>query len=198
MVGELFAEIAHEISAHPTTFAIEVAQFVLLVLIVKVVALGFGKRRGFVVNILADRRHRIEARIEAASHAAERLETAREQAAERIAVARGSAARILLDARAEARGVVDAAMAAAEDETEATRRRADETLETEMEEMHVEVRDKLVELVAGATRTILSETYTPTEQRALIQKAIVQGLDRIDSQIAGARAGGAPKAVQPS
>lgn len=186
MIGELFAEIAHEITAEPMRFAVEVIQFVLLLLIVKAVALGFGKRKGFVTNILAERRNRIEARIEAASHSAERLADARRQAEERISVARGSAAHILLDARAEGRQVVQTALSQAAAETEAAQKRAQETLDTELEEMHVEVRDKLVDLVAGATRSILSETHTPSEQRALIQKAISQGLDRMDAEVASA------------
>lgn len=182
MVAEMFAEIAHEITADPTKFAVELVQFGIFVLLIKAVGFGFGKRKGMLTNMWARRLERLEARVEEASHAESSLGEARDRAKVRVAEARSAAARILLDARAEARTTLESSRATSAEESRALLARTEETLATELEEMHVEVRDKLVDLVAGATRSILSETYAASEQRALIQKAIIKGLDKIDTE----------------
>jgi F0F1-type ATP synthase membrane subunit b/b' len=180
VIGELFSEVLHEISAHPQTFAIEVVQFVLLLLIVKVVAVGFGKRRGFVASMLAERRERVSVALTQAEDAPAALEEARRDAAAQVAAARSEAAGVLLAARADARSVLETTMAEADFQKDRMRAHAEETLATEFEEMHAEIRERLVDLVAGATRSILNESFAVSEQRALIQKAILSGIERIE------------------
>ncbi|MDH4140571.1 MAG: ATP synthase F0 subunit B [Coriobacteriia bacterium] len=182
MVGELFSEIFHEISLHPQTFAIEVVQFVLLVLIVKVVAFGFGKRRGFVRNMLSERQERMAQGLERADTAPVALETARQEVEEKVTAARSEAAQVLVDARGEEHALRETADVEVEAEIAQMRKHAEETLATEFEEMHAEIRERLVELVAGATRSILNESYALSEQRALIQKAILSGIERIRAE----------------
>ena len=182
MVGELFAEIVHEVTAAPTTMIIELVQFVILVLIVKVAVFGFGKRRGFLANILSERLARLNERVERASHADADLGAAQVRAEERITTARNEAAALLRRARDEARSAQENTDARIAEDHDKMLRRAEETLATELDEMHAGVRETLVELVAGATRSVLSETCGPSEQRVLIQRAILEGIERIEGE----------------
>ena len=73
MFEEIYSEILHEYSAYPVRMIAEAVQFVLLIVIVWVVAMGWGKRKGFVANMLSERAERTDREIETASHAAEDL-----------------------------------------------------------------------------------------------------------------------------
>lgn len=181
MVAELFAEVGHDIAAHSTTVIIEVVQFFIFLAIVYAVAIGFGKRKGILVGILARREERVSKALQAAAGADERLAAARNEAAQRIAAARHEAAEILSAARHEAAEAKAAMEADVKRQVAEMRARAEETLATELDEMEVELRDRLVELVASATRSILNESYGVSEQRAMIQKAILSGIERMDT-----------------
>lgn len=177
MVLELFHEVGAEIAAEPVTFAIEVVQFVLLIAIVWVIAFGFGNRRGFVSNMLAERRNRVARELEEADGAEAVLETARCAADAAIAQARADAERQVADARTSAEERKAAAFEADEREAEAQREHARHLLEMEREEMLAEAREQLLEVVGSATRHILSERLSPAEQRALVQRAIMATLE---------------------
>lgn len=181
MVAELFAEVGHDIATHSTTVIIEVVQFFILGAIVYAVGVGFGKRKGMMVGILARREERVASSLQAAEGADERLEQARADATRLVSEARHEAATVLVAARGEARQTRATMEADVQKQVADMRARADETLATELEEMEVDIRDRLVELVASATRSILNESYGVSEQRAMIQKAILAGIERMDA-----------------
>jgi len=188
MFNAALHELVLEISADPGRFGIEVVQFLILMGILYVAVFGFGKRKGFVVNLIAERRHRIEQRVERAGHAGDALAQARETAAVRLKEARAEAATVMREARATAKASRRDIRAAADAEAEAIRTRAAAVLDEEFAEMHVEIRDRLVGVVAQATRSLLNEGLSPQEQRELIQGVVAGGLDRLEHTMAEADA----------
>jgi len=180
---EVLQEIAKEIGADPGKFVIEVVQFAVLLGIVYVVALGFGKRRGMVANMLVERRRRIEERVDRAAHAEETLAQARERAATALAEARAEAAAILREARASARTSRRDQRRAADAEADTIRSRARQVIDEERAEMAIEVRDRLVGVVAQATRGLLNEGLSPQEQRQLIQNIVSSEIERLDDAL---------------
>ncbi len=96
MYSEIVTEIATELAHAPLRFVAEVVQFAVLLGIVWVVAIGFGKRRGFVANMLTERRERVAAHVETASHADKALADAKREAAATARTARATAREIVL------------------------------------------------------------------------------------------------------
>lgn len=180
MFSAAIHELLLEISGDPGRFAIEVVQFVILVGIGYVVMFGFGKRKGMVVNMLSERRRRIADRVERAGHADDALAQAREAAAVRLEDARAEAAGILRGTRATAKASRRDTRAAVDAAADAIRARAAAVLDEEFAEMYVEIRDRLVGVVAQATRSLLNEGLSPQEQRELIQGVVAGGLDRLE------------------
>jgi len=179
-MGELFAEIGHEIAVDPGKFGLEVVQFGLLVFVVWFVAVGFGKRRGMLVKMLEGRRARVSEAIGRARGMDSELAAAREKTAEITTAAHAEALAIVAEARRVSRAETKAARASADAEAAEIRAHAKEVLDAELAEMHVEIRDRLVDVVAHATRAILNEGLTMAEQRELIQNAVTNGIDRVD------------------
>jgi len=180
-MSEVIHEIVTEIGADPVKFVIEVVQFGILLAIGYFVAFGTKHRSGMVANMLAKRRDAIASRVERATHAEEMLAQAREQAEVRSAAAHEEARALVRQARATARTSRRELRAAADAEALAIRARAEKVLEEERAEMHVEVRDRIVDVVAQATRSLLNEGLPPQEQRQLIQKILSSEIDRIDA-----------------
>lgn len=180
-MSEVLHEIVTEIGAGPGTFAIEVLQFFVVVAIVYFVAFGLGKRKGMVSNMLAERRDRVAAHVERAAHADQELVRSREEASALVATAKAEAATILREARAAARSSRHSLRGAADAEAATIRERAAKVLEEERAETHVEIRDRLVGVVAQATRALLNEGLSPQEQRQLIQKIVSSQIDRLEA-----------------
>jgi F-type H+-transporting ATPase subunit b len=184
-MSEVLHEIVTEIGAGPGAFAIEVLQFFVLVAIVYFVAFGFGSRKGMISNMLTERRDRVAARVERAAHADEQLARSREEARARVAAVGSEAATIRREARARARSSRRDLRAAADAEAASIRERAVKVLEEERAEMHVEIRDRLVGVVAQATRSLLNEGLSPHEQRELIQKIVSSEIGRLEGSAEG-------------
>jgi F0F1-type ATP synthase membrane subunit b/b' len=180
VVYEVLHEVFVEITADPSKFAIEVAQFLLLAGIVYFVAVGIGKRKGMVVNILAERRERVTGRVERAAHADEELARSLEAAAVRVATAKAEAVAIVREARATSRKLAKQTRATTDAEAAEIRARAVRLLEEERAEMHVEIRDRLVGVVAQSTRAMLNEGVSPHEQRQLIQGIMSSEIGRLE------------------
>ncbi len=176
IVTEIAAEMGVEIVHAPLRFAAEVVQFLLLIAIVWVVAVGFGKRRGFVVNMLAERQRGMGERLSAAATAEEDLKHAEQVAALKIRTANADARRVIAEAKREADELEAKAKAEADTEAKRILERADTALSTERAEMHLEVRETLVDLVSQATRSIMNEKVPLAEQRRLIETAILAGI----------------------
>lgn len=179
-MGELIGEVVHEITAYPLTFVAEVVQFIALVLIIKAIAFGFGKRKGVVSNMLAERIERIRSELSDA----EAAEAARSSAAK-------EARSIVRQAKAESRQVGEVAAQSAEEERAAILEsaqeeasaivaQAEEVIARERAEALGTVRSQLVELVTAATRSVMNEGLSPAEQRTLIEKAVLDGLEDLD------------------
>jgi F-type H+-transporting ATPase subunit b len=184
-MSEVLHEIVTEIAAAPGTFAIEIVQFLVLSAIVYFVAFGLGRRKGMVSNMLTERHDRVAARVERAAHADEQLSRSRDEAQARIEAARAEASSILREARASARSSRKELRAAADAEAVAIRERAAKVLEEERAEMHVEIRDRLVGVVAQATRALLNEGLSPHEQRQLIQGIVSTEIDKLQASAEG-------------
>jgi F-type H+-transporting ATPase subunit b len=178
---ELFAEIGYEITSAPFKFVAELVQFVLLLTIIYAVAIGFGKRKGMLIGILDKRRESVAGRIERAGGAEAALAHAHEDADAMIAQAQTEAAAIVSQAQSGALAEAATARDAADAEAARVRKHAQDVMDNEFAEMHVEIRDQLVDLVAGATRSILNESLSAQEQRELIQDAVASGIDRIEA-----------------
>jgi F-type H+-transporting ATPase subunit b len=170
------SEMLHEYSAYPVRMIAETVQFLLLIAIVWVVAMGFGKRKGFVANLLTERAERTSRQIEAASHAAEDLVSAESVARERLDAAQAEAAALMQSAQSDAERTEATAHEEADAEAKRTTDRAAAALVSEAEEMRGELREELVSIVAQATRSILSEKLSVAGQRSSIESAIVASL----------------------
>ncbi len=191
MYAEILTEIGAELAQDPMRVVAEVVQFLLLAGIVWVVALGFGKRRGFVANMLAERRDRVEARIEGSELADQSLADARREAAAITRAARAKARELVGQAKKEAVQIEQATREETDADAARIAERAEAALATEQQEMLLELRERLVDLVSSATRSIMNERLSVSEQRALIEGAIAE------SVVAGGGAGSAHARVRP-
>jgi F-type H+-transporting ATPase subunit b len=181
MVLELLREIVREIAAKPVTFVVELVQFGVLVGIVWAVVVGFGEKRGMVANMLAERRRRIEEELLEADSAGAELQAARELALKRARAAHTEARKVVADAKHAADEEREATLATTEAEAEELRRQAEDTLAKERSEMLGHVQEQLVDLVTMSTRQILDEGFSAAEQRTMIQQAIAESLDELES-----------------
>ena len=169
---EILTTIIEEIQAAPMQLVAEVVQFVILIAIVWVVAVGFGKRRGFVVNMLSEKHDALTAHVSEALGSDEELSTARHDAAASERAARAEARRVVAEATHDAAKIRDDARNAADTDADLVTSRARTALATEREEMEIELRERLIETVAAATRAIMNEQMTVSEQRTLIEDSI--------------------------
>jgi F0F1-type ATP synthase membrane subunit b/b' len=170
---EIFAAVVEEVASNPWGLLAEVTQFLLLVAIIWVVAMGTRKRRGFVANMLVERDEHVQARLEEAGKAEQCLAESTERADARLTAAAKEAEQLLSDARMEAEKIAEQVSIDAETEADRIVSRAESALVTERSEMELEVREELVDLVAQATRLVMSEKVSLDEQRRLIEGAIV-------------------------
>jgi F-type H+-transporting ATPase subunit b len=173
---EIAAEILHEFSAYPVRMAAEFVQFILLLAIIWVIGFGWGKRKGFVANMLSERAERTTRNIEIASHVDEDLAAAEKNASERLETAKVEARCLVDTARAESEESEAVAREEANAEARRITARAKAAMATESEEMQSELREQLVSTVAQATRSILSEKMSVAEQRTAIEAAILASL----------------------
>ncbi|MDR3686135.1 MAG: ATP synthase F0 subunit B [Coriobacteriia bacterium] len=173
---EILSAIGKEIADAPMTMVAEVVQFLLLVGIIWVVAFGFGKRRGFVANMLSERKSHVAQRLEEALSAEGRLGQSMEEARQRDQAAAEEAERLLAEAKASATASEEQARLDADAEAARILERANAALENERVQMQADLREQLVELVSQATRSIMNEKLTVAEQRSRIEEAITAGV----------------------
>lgn len=181
MFVEVWQEVWHEVTHEPLAVVIELAQFAILVLIIKLVALGTRNRRGVVVNMLGERKERVRRQLEeAAAHEREAAEApARAKATAQLADEDRRV--ILAEAERHAATERERILAEADEQAAEIERQAADTLEHERAEVLGGVRDVLVDIVARATRQVLDEGYSPAEQREMIQSAIIASIDDLES-----------------
>jgi F-type H+-transporting ATPase subunit b len=183
---EIVVEIGYEVANEPLRIVAEVVQFALLLGIVWVVAIGFGKRRGFVANMIAERTARIEGNLALARDAGPALEAAQAKAADIMSAAEAEAAELLAAAEGECAAAERTARSEADAEALRITSRATSALETERREMELQLREQLVETVCSATRSIMNEKLSVAEQRALIEDAVAESMGSITAPAAKA------------
>jgi F0F1-type ATP synthase membrane subunit b/b' len=165
--------ILEEIGANPIKFGVELLQFVILAAGIWFLAIGFGKRRGILVNAVDRRAQQTTAELALVDSAPSIVESAHLDA-ERIRVqAHTEAEGMVREATMEAESIRRDAAASADAESAAILERADIAVQTEVAEMQAEIRDLLVNVVADATRSVMNEQLSLPEQRDLIQHAIL-------------------------
>ena len=176
MIAQILSAIVKEITEQPMMVIAEFVQSIALVVIVWGVAIGFGNRRGMILNMLDERATHVKKQLEHAEGAKDELESARTDAEKRLAEARTEAERLRTEADAEvAKSEVDA-RASADAEAERIVERASLALTNERAQMLADLRDELVDLVSEATRSIMNEALTVAEQRDRIEAAIAEGI----------------------
>jgi len=121
---EILATMIEEVQAAPVRQIAEVLQFAVLIGIVWVVALGFGKRRGFVLSMLAERRESMSERIAEALDSETMLASAKHDAAAVERTARAEARRVLSEATRDAERIEADAKAVADADAETVTARA--------------------------------------------------------------------------
>ena len=177
---ELFEEIVHEITGEPLKFLLEIIQFCLLVLIIKAIGFGFGEKKGMITNMLAERREKIVGQLQAVEEAEKELVLAEEKARFILNEAKTEAEQTIRAAKQAAEEEEAAHLAAIDEEAATIEKQAEESLEKERAEAMSGVHDQLVDLVTLGTRQVLDEGFSPSEQRALVQKAILSSLDDLE------------------
>lgn len=196
MLSELYTAFYEEVlgsSSAQLRFVAEIVQAAIIVGAVWVIAIGWGERKGFVLNMLNERRAKVRAHLETASRAEQDLAHAKQISALKVRSANADARRTIADAKLEAEQYEAKAKSDADTEAERITQRAESALETELAEMSLEIREELVDLVAQATRAIMNEKMTVAEQRKLIEDTIIANVARAKednrSAAAGARQG---------
>jgi F0F1-type ATP synthase membrane subunit b/b' len=180
-VGWVFNEIVHEIvtevSEAPLNFVAEIVQFFILVGLVWLVAVGTSKRKGFVVNMLAERAQRTDARLEEACGREAELALAQQEADQSHADTEHEALQIVEAARAEADAITRTADRETQAEVERIEKRCDAALDAEKEALLAELRETLIQVVAQSTRSVLNERMPVADQRRLIEASILSSIE---------------------
>ena len=176
MINQILSAIGSEVVVSPVRIIAEVSQFLILIAIIWVVAIGFGKRRGFVANMLSERRQQVREELDEAQGAEARLKDATSAAAEREAAAAQEAERLVAEARSVAEESSTRVRAEADAEAERILERARTALANERTQMQTDLSEQLVDLVSQATRSIMNEKLTVAEQRTRIEDAIAAGV----------------------
>ena len=174
---EILVSMGEELTSAPLRVVAEFVQFAVLAAIVWVVGFGFGERRGFITNMLSERHIAVGECVQEALASEKSLVDAKRDAGEKERVARAEARRIVSEAKHDAEKTEQDARADAESEATLVTRRAETALVTERADMQLELRDRLIEAVASATRAIMDEQMTVSEQRTLIESAIAASVE---------------------
>lgn len=167
---ELIQEALHEITAAPFMFAAEIVQFLLLIVIIRLLL------RRIVGADLKARRERIAAEVEKADHADAAYAEVEHQAAALVAAAHEEARRIIEAAGTRAQEERRAGQERVQQEANAILLQAHQTVETEKKRVTSEASEQLVTLITLVTRRYIEEALTENERRAMTQKLILASL----------------------
>ena len=181
VIRELAAELAHELTHEWVTLLIELVQFAILIVLIKAVAFGMGSRRGMIPNMLDSRRERVSARLDEARERERESALAPQRADDILAEARVKTQSVLREAEERAQAEREKILAEAREQVEAIERQTTETLAHEREEVLGGVRDVLLDVVARGTRQVLDEGYSASQQKDMIQAAILDSIDGLES-----------------
>lgn len=181
VIIELWHEIVHEVTHETSTLIIELVQFAILVVLIKAVAFGIGKRSGMIPNMLARRQERVRAQLEEAASQEASAAEAPAQADAILVDAKQTSKALLAEARKTAQSERQRIMAEADEQVLELHRQAEDTLAHEREDVLGGVRDVLLDVVARATRQVLDEGYSAGQQREMIETAILDSIEDLES-----------------
>jgi len=171
---ELIQEVLREIAGEPLRFAVEIVQFLLLVVIIRVLL------RRSVGPDLKKRRERIAAEVEKAEQADAAFAAARHQAAALTAEARAEAQRSIEAARTAAQDERQAGLDQAEQEARAILLQAQQTVETEKGKVASEASEELVTLITVVSRRFIEESLSESERRTVTHELILASLKELE------------------
>jgi F-type H+-transporting ATPase subunit b len=172
-MSELIQEVLREITEKPLLFAVEVVQFVILVVIIRLILIRVAG------PTLKERRERIAADVEKADHADAACATAEQQAAALRAEARAEAQRSIEAARAAAQDERRAGLDQAEQEAQKILLQARQTIESEKGRVAGEASEELVTLITQVVRRFMEEAMSESERQAVTQKLILASMKEI-------------------
>ena len=171
---ELIQEVLRQITGEPLIFTVELAQFILLVLIIRYL---LSRTVG---TSLKERRKRIVAEVEKADQADAAYATAGQEAAALVAAARAEAQRTIEAARTAAQEERRAGLDRAEEEANAILLQAGQAIETEKERVAGEASEQLITLITLVSRRFIEESLTESERRAVTENLILASLQEIE------------------
>jgi len=166
----LIQEVLLEITAKPLLFAVEVVQFIILVVIIRFI---LHRTLG---SILHERRERIATEVARADHADAAYAEAQLRAAAMMEAARGEAQGTIERARAAAEEERRAGLDQAEQEARTMLLQAKQTIDTEKARVAGESSEELVTLIIQVARRFLEEALSESERQAVTQKLMLTSL----------------------
>lgn len=175
LLREAVSESLHEVIVEPQAFLIEFVQAALLIGVV----FYFGSK--FVRRYFAKRRDRIADELNGAEAAEKEHEAAQRDAQRIVAQAQKDAEELLEAGRAAAEAERVNAVAAIERDAGQLVSQAAAAIEAERTALTSRMCDQMVELVIVISKRYLGTAFTESEERALMQKAVLASLDRLDS-----------------
>jgi F0F1-type ATP synthase membrane subunit b/b' len=173
-MNELIREVLHEIAAEPLRFAVEIMQFLLLTLIIRLIL------QRVVGPNLKERRERIAAEVEKADRADAAYAEAQQQTVALVAEARAKAQQVIEAAKAAAQEERTIGLARVDEEADAILLQAKQTIETETGKVTSEASEQLVMLITQVTRRFLEEAMTENERQEVTQKLILSSLNKTE------------------
>ena len=188
MITETLNAIMRDLQGEPFVILGEVIQFAILAAAVWFLAVGFGKRQGLLKSRLVKRQANLGSQLELVLAAPSRAEEATLRAGELAEEARTTVASTGSSAKQEADEIERRIHEEADTEAERISRHVDEALASENERMIAEVRARLVDTVAQATRSVMSGALSVPEQRRLIETAVVAAMSAEDTTPSGSTA----------
>jgi F-type H+-transporting ATPase subunit b len=172
---ELIEEALRRIAEEPWVFVAEVAQFLLLLLIIRLLLPRIAG------TALSQRRTRIADLVEKAGQADTAYANARQQAAALLAAARAEAQKTVEAARTAAQEERRSGLDQVDQEAEAILLQARQAGETEQGRVASDASEQLVTLITLVTRRYIEESLTESERRTVTQKLILASLNEIDT-----------------
>ncbi len=169
-MSELIRDVLHEISAQPLSLAVEIVQFVVLIVIIRLILVRA------VGPALKERRDRIAAEMDRADHADEAYAEARQQSAQLVTEARTRAQQVIETAQAATQEERALGLQRIDEEATAMLRQAEQTVETEKRRVAGEASEQLVTLISQVTRRFIEEAMTESERQALTHKLVLSSL----------------------
>jgi F-type H+-transporting ATPase subunit b len=124
-----------------------------------------------ILNVLAERRHKIEQGLRDAEETKKQLATAQQKATELLAKAGTDAQKIIDDAKASAKAIIDRESARATVEAEQIIAKAHEATKRDHAKMLADLKREVARLVINTTSKVTGKVLTQDDQKRLSDEA---------------------------